>query len=223
MGRYQGLEKARRKMQSELKKARVSSDRIPEMLDLTQGEEDEFDLLPSNFQDQSDSLDAELPQPRTDHADGNPPITDHLAPTAFSPQISPEHITSPVQSEPVSNPLALLADASGAAQALSSLSDSVTTRQELGAGPSHGEGFANSGIGRYLLHRPGYISLGLQLDRGSIETGLEALFAPSSEHWRSFHYFKPVDLDSPQDVGPDLDPVDLGLVSMEEVYTLFPM
>jgi hypothetical protein len=34
-------------------------------------------------------------------------------------------------------------------------------------------------LGRQLLHRPDYVSLGLQLDRETLEQGLDAILTPS--------------------------------------------
>lgn len=109
-----------------------------------------------------------------------------------------------IENEAVSNPLALLADASEAAQ--------------------ESEGLVGHNIfhGRHLLSRPGYVSLGLRLDRQCLEEGLEALFVPDAP-CRYSNYFKPVDSHPPRDTGPDVDPADLGLVSMEDAEYLFPM
>ncbi|XHG09906.1 hypothetical protein AWENTII_012942 [Aspergillus wentii] len=123
-----------------------------------------------------------------------------------SPRQAEDIQTAPAQvhteNEAVSNPLALLADASEAAQ--------------------ESEGVVDHNIfhGRHLLSRPGYVSLGLRLDRQCLEEGLEALFVPDTP-CRYSNYFKPVDSHPPRDTGPDVDPVDLGLVSMEDAEYLF--
>lgn len=133
-------------------------------------------------------------------------------------------VTSDVNREPVSNPLALLADASGAAQALEMQPEPMTTSPASNVESGHGQSSSSQSIGRYLLHRPGYISLGLQLSRDSLESGLDALFAPPPPQTNRYSdYFRPPDGSPPRDVGPDLDPVELGLISMAEAHALFPM
>ena len=83
---------------------------------------------------------------------------------------------------------------------------------------------SGSWLARRLLSRPGYVSLGLQTSRASLEQGLEAVFTAATEsEYRHLNYFKPPGSGPSRDVGPDLDPVDLGLVTMEEAYYLFPM
>lgn len=140
------------------------------------------------------------------------PATQQVQPPAMmTTRVSDTYIpTSHANREPVSNPLALLADASDAAPP-SSLFE-----------PGQGESSPGPGIGWHLLQQPGYISLGLQLSRDSLESGLDALFGPSRQPYR-LQYFRPPDTSPPRDVGPDLDPVELALISMEEAYTLFPM
>lgn len=123
--------------------------------------------------------------------------------------------------EPISNPLALLADASDAARALECPRISPDPiewepTQKLSDG-------ATGSLGHRLLHRPGYVSLGLRLDRRCLEHGLDTLLAPVEMEGKYSNYFNGPGHNYPRDVGPDLDPVDLGLVTMDEVSYLFPM
>ena len=174
-GRYQGFEKAYRKMQSELKKAKTSHT----------GENDEMD----NF----------------------------VSPVSRSGELSQSN------REPISNPLALLADASDAAQALELNSISANPSPGTNEPSSAAHLSSSQSIGRQLLHRPGYVSLGLTLNRDTLEAGIDTLVGPSEHPYRYSNYFK----SSPQvplrDVGPDVDPVDLGLVTMDEACYLFPV
>lgn len=217
VGRYQGFEKAYRKMQAELKKAPALAGEIYEIANnLSDGDGKVMDLLSNMQSDNNDHKESRPNQPTDEPSNQYPPF--HAAPltinAADSPDPSTYTVTSDVNREPVSNPLALLADASGAAQALSPASN-------VEAG--HGRSPAGQSIGRHLLHRPGYISLGLQLSRDSLESGLDALFVPPSQSSHYSNYFRPPDGNPPRDVGPDLDPVELGLVSMAEACDLFPM
>jgi hypothetical protein len=129
--------------------------------------------------------------------------------------------------EAISNPLGLLADASGAAQALELQSVSTTTSpsspESSNYSASPAAGAESRGLARYLLRRPGYVSLGLKLSNDSLEQGLDALLAAGRREYRYSHYFKPAKSDPKRDTGPDLDPIDLGLVSMDTANYLFPM
>lgn len=236
VGRYHGIEKAYRKMQAELKKARVSTDKASEIQSLSPGrdETEMLDLLLSNIHknDQGHGdweLPAEnrrpvhqkplSPSSSTVNASGPPASEPNQSPNVTTPY-APETITSHVSLEPVSNPLALMAEAAGAAQALETQAGPTDLSPASNFESVSGDG---EGIGRYLLHRPGYVSLGLHLDRKVLESGIDALFAPSAESDRYSNYFRSPDANPPRDIGPDLDPVDLGLVSMEEAYALFPV
>ncbi|RAL16777.1 fungal specific transcription factor domain-containing protein [Aspergillus homomorphus CBS 101889] len=125
------------------------------------------------------------------------------------PSVSTSHEALSQHSlQPVSNPLALLADASEPLHT----SESQPSKE-----------LTEPGRGRDLLSRPGYVSLGLHLSRETLETGLDTLFASTSKTGRNVDYFKQPSPTAFRDVGPDLDPVDLGLVTMEEAHALFPI
>lgn len=141
------------------------------------------------------------------------------------------HITPPViasshhNTEPISNPLALLADASDAARALeSNLAPMNKESASTGEHSRREENVTAGGLGR-LLNRPGYVSLGLQLNREGLERALDNLSLPPQNLNvdRYSNYFKRPAQESTQDTGPDLDPIDLGLITMEEAEQLFPM
>ncbi|OGE56812.1 hypothetical protein PENARI_c002G02491 [Penicillium arizonense] len=128
--------------------------------------------------------------------------------------------------ESISNPLALLADASDAARLLECSSLPTHTSHALAEdlSPTQRPGDRVTGsLGSRLLQRPGYISLGLQLNRRCLEDGLDALMLPVQRERQYPKYFKVPTYNHPCDVGPDLDPVDLGLVTMEEASYLFPV
>ncbi|KAE8141844.1 hypothetical protein BDV38DRAFT_268136 [Aspergillus pseudotamarii] len=145
-------------------------------------------------------------------ASSNPVVTE-------STGIKQLGMTSHVSHDPVSNPLALLVAASGAIQSESISDTPLSNVEPTDAGPSP----SLTSIGDKFLDRPGYVSLGIQLSRESLQSGLDALFAAPTSNHRYTDYFCPPDDGPPRDVGPDLDPVELGLVSMEEAHHLFPI
>ncbi|KAK5236752.1 hypothetical protein LTR47_001930 [Exophiala xenobiotica] len=126
----------------------------------------------------------------------------------------------------VSNPLGLVADACGEAQALyqepnAALSlldrnaDSINLLNTSGqAEPAE--------LARNLLGQSGYVSIGRNLNKETLEYGLCTLLRDEVRTCRYKGYFRQPDMKEDRDTGPDLDPVDLGLVSMEEAYYLFP-
>ncbi|KAL5357114.1 hypothetical protein BJX96DRAFT_4164 [Aspergillus floccosus] len=233
VGRYHGIEKAYRKMQAELKKARTSSNNIPpalEGINLDQSDETILDLLLSNATtDDSEAL-RSAHRPRQSSltefplSEGRPitHISPRTEPTTSPARWPPDQTSSPTTGEPISNPLALLADASEAAQAAGMRTESLTTSPASNIEAVQKE-ITSGDIGRQLLHRPGYVSLGLHLSRETLESGLDALFQPVTELCRYSDYFRAPDSLPLRDVGPDLDPVELGLVSMEEAHALFPI
>lgn len=241
VGRYHGFEKAYRKMQAELKKARESTEKAAEIASVSPGrdESEMIDLLLSNMhKNDQGHADWELPpETRASSTHQKPPSPSSSTLNAGVPPSSepnhglivttspraPETITSHVNLEPVSNPLALMAEAAGAAQALETRTGPTNPSPASNIESVSAELSPGEGLGHYLLHRPGYVSLGLQLDRKVLESGIDALFAPSTESDRYSNYFRASDANPSRDIGPDLDPVDLGLVSMEEARVLFPM
>ena len=74
-----------------------------------------------------------------------------------------------------------------------------------------------------LLQHSVYASLGLQLGRDTFEEGLGAIYDPTPPIHSHSNYFRPPDANSPRDVGPDLDPIELGLLSLENAHSLFSM
>ncbi|XRM41240.1 hypothetical protein ABZX51_004520 [Aspergillus tubingensis] len=183
VGRYNGFEKSYRKMQAQLKKAPVSADEVQQVLNTT-GQEELLQVIVAKLQHGSDG---KRPVPTTDGA------------------MRSYHDGLPTPKEPVSNPLALLADASSAAQPLTPSLDSLCT---------------TSG-GRELLQRSVYASLGLQLSRHTLEEGFNAIYDSTLSIQSQSNYFRPPDADPPRDVGPDLDPIELGLLSLEDAHSLF--
>ncbi|CAH0019996.1 unnamed protein product [Clonostachys rhizophaga] len=271
VGKYHGVEKAMRKMKSELRKAQASGDRgsstpaLPELSSedgllalfhaaaaspkvpksahipkdtpaFTASDEFANSFPAETFED---SL-SELPG-TTAQANSAGPVgarvrsESHLLsalPGGSMSRSAEQHMESPRlnarssrrSEESISNPLGLVADASGEAQAhekqlvaTSASPNSTTSILGVANNPEP------QSIAWQLLRRPGYISLGLKASRQSLEAGLDALFSHPglSDHWSN--YFKPVDATRPPDVGPDVDPVDLGLVTMDEAHYLFPM
>ncbi|KAE8380413.1 hypothetical protein BDV26DRAFT_279490 [Aspergillus bertholletiae] len=121
--------------------------------------------------------------------------------------------------DPVSNPLALLVAASGAIDSRSTSNTPISNIESAHEVPSS----SLTSIGKYFHHQSEHASLGLQLSRESLRSGLEALLAPSGSDHRCTEYFRLPGDGPPRDIGPDLDPVELGLVSIEEANYLFPI
>ncbi|RAK85945.1 hypothetical protein BO79DRAFT_200061 [Aspergillus costaricaensis CBS 115574] len=170
-------------MQAQLKKAPVSADEVQQVLNTT-GQEELLQVIVAKLQHGSDD---KRPVPTTDGAMRS--YQDGL----------------PTPKEPVSNPLALLADASSAAQPLTPSLDLPCT---------------TSG-GPVLLQHSVYASLGLQLSRHTLEEGLSAIYDTTLPILSQSNYFRPPDADPSRDVGPDLDPIELGLLSLEDAQNLF--
>ncbi|KAL2802510.1 hypothetical protein BJX63DRAFT_107663 [Aspergillus granulosus] len=217
LGRYRGFEKAYRKLQSEAKKVNLSQgvDEIDGAVCLRRGEElgVESFLLP------------QIPTPDDARAQSGIVAPSHeVNTTRASIQVDCENgkenqvLPAP---EPMSNPLALLAHASDAAQAIEA---STVASSTLNSPASRDQGSHNAGEteGYRLLHRPGYISLGLQLDRSSLVQGLDTLLANLHTGHQSLDYFNRAGARQ-SDVGPDLDPIELGLVTMDDAKRLFPI
>jgi hypothetical protein len=130
----------------------------------------------------------------------------------------------------VSDPMSLLADAEGQANAgdeekpaeeTCTLSTRTTVATEEVTTTQSAPKISDTASS--LLRRPGYVSLGLDLDRNTLERALDTLISNPRAAGHHANYFKPPRLNPALDLGPDLDPVDLDLVSMTEVHHLFPM
>ena len=152
---------------------------------------------------------------------GDEPLANVVSPASRSGELSES------THEPISNPLALLADASDAAQAMELHSMSNKSSPETNGAFSVNQPLAGqstgASLGRQLLQRPGYVSLGLELDRDTLEAGINTLIGPSESLYHYSNYFKSTPQVPLRDIGPDVDPVDLGLVTMDEACYLFPM
>lgn len=217
-GRYQGFEKAARKLCTEMRKANLESE-----------VENIQALVSSPIQDQPENSPVvhESPHLRSPSPDSrafeSPTLKDHrgfMHEECLS--VSRLHHFN----EPISKPLALLADASDAARA------SEPNRLERGGGSGYIEPLERARIestlengkpGGRLLGERGYISLGLQMDQETLEQGLDHVFAPISNEPRYANYFHTKTEAFPRDVGSAVDPVDLGLVTMDEAQYLFSL
>ncbi|KIW29276.1 uncharacterized protein PV07_05101 [Cladophialophora immunda] len=247
-GRYHGVEKALRKIQSELRKSKASTSSDPPdqahlfgLLDLPESREEILHLMLSKMGTQSHSevqndVAAPLHDPEeriTSLVSGIPAVSptrprEHHSLEASRTTQSPPGNASPLDTNAsVSDPLGLVADACGEAHDYDQQSnDNIPS---LASDPGSNFIATSSGeteprtMSRHLLRRPGYVSLGLKLNRKTLEDGLDALFSQSAAVCKYSDYFKPSDAAKHRDTGPDLDPVELGLVSMEEVNYLFPL
>lgn len=213
VGRYRGLEKACRQMKEHLKRGRASGNSSQDVNNIQNAEKEVFDLLLSKMQ--SNERQSHRPTngkaATVQDASSNPVVTESIT-------IKQAGITSHVGPDPVSNPLALLVAASGAIQSESVSNTPISTVESTDEGPRP----YSTSIGN-LIERSTYVSLGLQLSPESLQSGLDALFAAPTSNPKCTDYFRPPDDGPPRDVSPDLDPVELGLISMEEAYHLFPM
>ncbi|KAJ5697072.1 hypothetical protein N7536_007484 [Penicillium majusculum] len=234
-GRYQGIDKAYRKLQSELKKTKAShgTENTDDLTNLVPREEPIQELLGSSHPaEPHGSTQSPLGVDNGESSallfdTGVSTLQDEGPPGEFvSPGFRNGEISHSNQ-EPISNPLGLLADASDAAQALEihPISTNPSPISNIGSSMTHSSANPADGasFGRQLLHRPGYVSLGLQLGRDTLEAGIDAFLAPPENLYLYSNYFKSPPQVPQRDVGPDVDPVDLGLVTMDEVCHLFPV
>lgn len=236
VGKYRGVEKAVRKIQAELRKAQPSADSFlnnPGLSEFVHGEREirEF-LMPDVATPRAMALPNNARRGEEGHSTSPPQMplrqSEPLPESNGVGNSRGEDETSDQDDDPISNPLGLVADASGEAIAQETQSVASPT-STISAANSNTLQRALTGeldtqnLARNLLQRPGYVSLGLTLSRESLELGLDTLFTHACQTRQYSDYFKPIDANQPQDTGPDLDPVELGLVSMEEAHFLFPM
>lgn len=235
-GKYRGVEKAFRKMQYELRKSRGSSSG-PQSIEAFSVQDEQVDL-DEPFQHDALAL-APAGIALTSSTEASmaplPPASVSLSLDTPSPTGSKSQRGSSRRApanagrDTISNPLGLLADASGKAQALDRLSQASATSPVSAPESSSRQQASPStlsepcGLARYLLRRPGYVSLGLSIGSDCLEQGLDALFAPPGEFHQYVNYFKSAEESPTLDTGPDVDPVDLGLISMSDAYYLFPL
>lgn len=239
LGRYRGVEKALRKIQTELRKAQNSSSRSPGTNDLNELPEESQELLdllvtntirqPQNVSSNSRPVDAQ-PTP-TIPAPVNPNYQHDSLPRNSSISASPgeDQAASPRSENngTISNPLGLVADAWGEAQALDRSPN--TTMSLLSPGTALTQTMSNSSylerfrLAQDLLANSAQISIGRNLDRSTLEHGLSTLLGDEVRTCRYQDYFKRSDVTEDRDTGPEIDPVELGLVSMEEANYLFPL
>lgn len=236
VGRYRGVEKAFRKMQAELRKAQPSADdslNVPRLSEFVHGEREVSEFLRSDVGTQSAMA---SPKDARGGEEGHSINPSQMAPHHSESlpegigmeQPRQEEEASDQNDDPISNPLGLVADASGEAIAQETQHVATPTSPIYAANPNTFQAYLTEeletrSLARNLLQRPGYVSLGLTLSRESLELGLDTLFTHASQTCQHSEYFKPADTNQPRDTGPDLDPVDLGLVSLEEAHCLFPM
>ena len=126
-----------------------------------------------------------------------------------------------------SNPLWLIADASREALAAAAshrqsqtLPCRASSHLSEDAQPSSGNCLNMS---RYLLNTLTCVPLGLKLDSQVLEEGLEAALTTPRRQSATLEYFKYRDVNRFPDTGPDLDPIEQGLVTIQEAQELFSM
>lgn len=233
LGRYRGVDKAIRKIQSELRKAKSSAldaQLLKTSLQLSDDNRRLLDLLSSNA-DLSAAHDAD-----NDDSEAPDASSQGLLPASSPMQTYGRAMTvtgtstenSPQQAgESISNPLGLLADACGerrAAQQTVSIVCPMTSEDPSIHLPNSPITTQNSHHrAQRLLSRPGYISIGISINRRHLENGLEALLDSEPRECRYPEYFRSSAASPERDTGPDLDPVDQGLVTIEDAEYLFPL
>jgi hypothetical protein len=230
LGRYHGVEKAFRNLQSELKKSKtphVSKDCEEIGVNMVATGDPTLDIplfrQPNQLPHQTYGAETRtpfVPCMTSTHPDGKDVGRNALT-SVFRRDKVPQF-----NREPTSNPLALLADASDAAQFLELHPHSTNLPETSTKDPSTAEPLTSltNGISLsdQLLHQPNHVSIGLHnLDKDALKAGINTLLSPFVEPSCYSNYFQK----SPplRDVGSDVDPVDLGLVTMEEAYRLFPV
>lgn len=224
-GRYHGIEKAYRKIQSELKKTRSSrtDEAIQNMANFAASEELTLDFIPNDLVGTTEPTHESFENAEERF------YTPEFGSDAQDVHVDqrPENAISQPGHEPVSNPLALLADASGALEPLEPTPVSFITSSSFHDVPSTTSRPTSASnrpsLSREVLHRPGYVSLGLTLNKTTLEAGIDALIHNAECPETYSNYFKTPSQLPRRDIGPDVDPVDLGLVTMDEANFLFPM
>lgn len=228
-GRYQGVEKAFRKIQHELRKAKTcpssNGECIRDASQLLNDSEELLELINPNS-----NADTRSQPAQTRHDLHSNPLDGSLTLMADGYQTaSPPTARSPdeveiLHEEPVTNPLGVVADACREARTSTQPSYPRTSSPLGNADPA-----MLSEIGevepddhaRRLLSRPGYVSLGLKLDRTILEKALDVLLTRELSQFQYPDYFNPSVANKDRDLGPQLDPIDLGLLSIVEAEHLF--
>lgn len=191
VGRYRGLDKAYRKWRAELQK--TGSPPLSESAVTWTHEDPDH----SSHEDPGHISDHNIWIGLTSNHGGvetgatrcaNTCTTSAIGPTTPNEaiplcQINVEDGDDVLDQRKLNNPLALLADASKSAQSVELVYSADSRVQES----------ITVNIAPRLLSRPGYISLGLQLDRTTLERGLETIFeSPKSQELLNAQYFKPI-------------------------------
>jgi hypothetical protein len=229
VGAFRGINKALRTLRSEIQKAHSSEDgklplpgaevsRLLQLVEVTVGSQSGKTCSKASRPSENRSQAASL---ITDSGADQPAVglsktssNSLQVSTQDRESCSEQPNNSPVGREtPMSNPLALLVEASEHAQTHEHIADRHESRAS-----------SNIDVARTILRRPGYVSLGLNLSRETLEEGLECLLARASRPLNvPFYFAAPSNVSQSRDVSPYLDPVNLGLVSAEEAHHLFIM
>lgn len=221
-GQYQGVEKALRKIQYELRKAKT----VP----TANGESQE--LLGLIISNTGGDARQQTAQTRQDVQPVSPDSTSvsmvhAYQTTSLSGRLlisQPLNESQIPHQQPVTNPMGLVADACDEAHNSSRPSDSIASPSAVGYGSvnlSRVGGVESDNRDLHLLKRPGYISLGLTLDRPVLEQALDVLLTCEIPRCQYLDYFTPVEPSKHRDLGPHLDPIGLCLLTLEEACHLF--
>lgn len=236
VGRYSGVEKAVRQIQNQVRKAsRLSTEHNRHRLTPTNTEHELHEFL-SNLETNCSPRCQETVNEfveTEDQLQDDAPSGQELALVQPHSAQNRSDLSPHRTDDSVSNPLGLLANASDEAQATEHQTDRLdpaSSSATISLGNiSPLDNFASipalnppGDLAQSMLRRPGYVSLGLKMDRDILEEALGSLCSRSGRIGRYANYFRTRNYENAQDTGPDVDPVDLGLVSMEEVWYLFP-
>ncbi|GKZ27411.1 hypothetical protein AbraIFM66951_004199 [Aspergillus brasiliensis] len=232
LGRYYGLDKARRKIQRELEKMdrkkpqkpsfTQSSSRLPQ--------NEDWDLPNNPMSPRS------LNAPTTELAGiyNNLPVgsSDCSNSTATLRVMIDGDSQYPSQEAcrlpQIHKPAALMADLSGAVEPSNGSPFTSSAKKSINTSPTnHGSADADfidaATSAHRLLQNPGNVALGLEkLTRQSLERGLGTLLVPEDHVSCKYpNYFSPAHSVLQLDIGVEVDPLELGLASVKEADYLF--
>ncbi|KAL2858538.1 hypothetical protein BJY01DRAFT_230718 [Aspergillus pseudoustus] len=230
LGRYYGLDKANRNIQKELAKF---DQKMPQKPAVSQSH-----LLPRR-EDWNCPNDPRPPRSSDPTATKFPRITNNLpggssgcpgSTATFRIMIEDDsqYPSQDVCLQPqIHKPAALMADLSGAVKPFNDSPRTSSAKCDY-VSPKNPE-LVNTDssdaatLAHRLLRNPGYVALGLEkLSRQSLERGLGTLLVPEDHVSCKYpNYFSPAHPGLQLDIGVDVDPLELGLVSEKEADYLF--
>ncbi|KAF9885478.1 hypothetical protein FE257_012914 [Aspergillus nanangensis] len=229
LGRYSGLEKARRRIQQELEKNKQKSRKpaVPQSQPLLRDEDwdcPNYPMSPRSL----DPATTKLPGVPNNLPRGSIDCSNNTAALRVTIEGDSSYLSQDVCRLPqIHKPAALVADLSGAVEPFNDSPLTSSTKSSYTSPTNPGLADADSSdaavLAYSLLRTPGYVALGLEkLSRQSLERGLGTLLIPEDHVSCKYpNYFSPANPALQLDIGVDVDPLELGLVSGKEVDYLF--